>query len=246
MTRSQIASARPLSSLLLAGLILGPLALPGAATASIDDLVAFMNRTERMATPQRSVTAKVTLTEGEGTKSFILVIDPASSSQLLWVPETGFRAVIPLSWSDGKSLAKTGASTTTVGADEMLGGTSFRGIDFFPFWKSNYTQAFISDENRLEKSVSTYAGADSPYKLFVIAFDKAKMVPRSIKYFRESFNDLVRLRVDGAHIMVGARPRPTQIRFQDFAENSTSAYTLEWTVLENSPGDLMKWSGVED
>lgn len=236
--------SRPSQRFLLCTLGLASIGLAASlAGASISDLIAFLERAERMATPQRAVKASVTLTEGEGTQSFVLIIDPASSSQLFWDGNSGFRAVTPLDWGKGKKIASAGAKVEPIEIDSRLANSDFRGLDFFPFWKAEYGQAFISDENRLEKSVSIYGRKDGPYKLFLIAFDKAKMVPRSIKYFRESFNDLERVRVDSDHVMVGTRPRPTKIRFQDFSQNSQRAYELQWEVLETPPGDLMQWTG---
>ena len=213
--------------------------------ASMSDLVRFLERADRMFTVERVVQAKVAMTRSDGTKAAgVLVLDPSDGGgQYFSMEETGWRSRTPLSWDgEGRAVEKTDAAPRKVSVDDPLGGTDLRGIDFFPFWKTDYTTAFISDESRLEKTVSLYAADERPYTLYVISFDKEKMVPRLIKYYRDSFSNMVRIRTDKDHVMVGGRPRPQKIMVRDFSENTLTTYDLEWSELEETPEELVSWA----
>lgn len=203
---------------------------PVAATAS--DLSAFLERAERMATVNEKVQADVTIREADGsTRKAVLILDPAAGgTQIFEQTDTGWRSETPLGWMTGKVVRKTGEAPAKIGVDDPLAGTDLRGIDFFPFWKTDYSKSYISDENATEETVSIYAEPGRPYSLFVVSFDKTRLVPRMIKYYRDSFSNLVRIRTDKNHVMVGSRPRPTEILIRDFATNSLRTYTFEWKV----------------
>jgi len=211
---------------------------PPLARAS--DLAAFLRRAEKMATSNRAVRADIQITHGEApAEEAVLVIDPAAGRQLFALRSSGWRSLLPLDWGKGKAVTATGAKPREYGVDDPLAGTDLRGMEFFPFWKTDYTTAFISDDSRLEKTVTMYAPRDVPYVLFVVTFDKEKLVAHIVKYYRDSTNNLVRLRTDSDFVMVGSRPRPQRIVIDDFGENSRTTIDLHWKVLDGVPKGLM-------
>jgi hypothetical protein len=218
--------------------------LTSGAQAADNDLIAFLERAEAMCTLNRAVRADVTIRGADGsTDQALLVISPgapgAPATEFAAVRSNGFRALVPVAWqARGTAVSGQGASPAAISGDDPLGGTDLRAIDFSPFWKADYTTAFIHDANRLEKTVSFYGPDDVPYKLFVVTFDKAQLIPRQAKYYRESFNNLVRLRTDSGHAMVGSRPLPSRIVFNDYTENTERTYDIRWTVLETVPGAM--------
>jgi hypothetical protein len=226
-------SARPVfaSVFLLTALVLGS---PTNPPAHAGDLAAFLARAEKMNTANEKVEADVTIKEADGTeKKAHLTIDPAGDgTATLESAATGWKSETPLAWKEGKATASKGASPGKITVDDPLAGSDLRGIDFFPFWKTDYTKAFTSDENTMEQTVSLYADTGRPYSLYVITFDKTKMMPRMIKYYRDSFNNLVRIRTDKDWVMVGSRPRPKEVLIKDFAGNSLRTYTFDWKVVQ--------------
>jgi len=208
--------------------------LTTAAAAETNDLIAFLERAEKMAALNEKVKADITIKEADGTtRTAVLVLDPGTGgTQLFTQQATGWKSVAPLSWKDGTVVEKTGATERKLGTDEPLAGSDLRGLDFFPFWKTDYSSSQISDENTLEKTVSLYPGKDRPYTLYVISFDKAKLIPRMIKFYKDNFSNLVRIRTDKDFVMVGSRPRPTRILVRDFAAGSTRTYELKWSLLD--------------
>lgn len=203
-----------------------------ASPARAGDLAAFLERAEKMATVNEKVEADVTIHEVDGsTHKAHLVLDPAGGgSMTLERPDIGWKSTTPLDWKDGKAVPKTGAASSPLGIDDPMAASDLRGIDFFPFWKTDYSKAFTSDESSVEQTVSLFADKGRPYSLYVITFDKAHLVPQMIKFYKDTFNNLVRIRTDKNWVMVGSRPRPTEILVKDFAGNTLRTYSFEWKL----------------
>lgn len=203
-----------------------------SAPAHAGDLAAYLERAEKMGTLTDEVEADVTIKEADGsTRKAHVTIDPAGDGKVTFeVPDSGWKSETPLAWKDGTAVTKAGEAPKKITVDDPLAGTDLRGIDFFPFWKTDYSRAFTSDENTLEQTVTLYAAKTQPYSLYVITFDKAKMMPRTIKYYRDTFQNLVRVRTDKDWVMVGSRPLPTAIMIRDFAGSTMRSYTFDWKV----------------
>ena len=233
--------SRPFAALLLLSTTAVCVGYP-TRPAHAGDLAAFLERTEKMSSANEKVEADVTIRESDGTeKKAHLTIDPADGGTIVFeVADSGWKSETPLGWKDGKGVVKTGASSTKISVDEPLGGTDLRGIDFFPFWKTDYTRAMTSDENTLEQTVSLYADDGRPYSLYVITFDKTKLVPHMIKFYKDSFNNLVRIRTDKDWVMIGSRPRPTKMLIQDYATQSMRMYTFDWKLAGTPSADAAK------
>jgi len=209
------------------------------APASVSDLTAFLQRAEKMAHLNRSLRVDVRVTRGDGSQDTALILaDPVRARAFVAVRSDGFRALAPLEWKTGTSVAKTGATPSKLGADDLLGALGLRSMDLFPPWAHDYTTAFISDETTHEKTVTVYGTKAIPYSLFVVTFDKERLVPTLTKYYRERLNNLVRLRKDESYVMIGARPRPQKVTITDYADNSTASYDLIWSETATLPAAL--------
>jgi len=212
----------------------------GPAHATRADLTAFLERAGKMATHTSTVRADMTVELPDGTKdTAVLIIAPEAKHSFVAFRSTGWRALMPLDWGEGRAVKSTGGKPTDYGVDEPLAGTDLRAIEFFPFWDGDLSTAFISDSSRNEKTVTLYAPDEVPYILFVITFDKTTLVPLSTKYFRDQMSNLVRLRKDSDHVMVGSRPRPRKIVITDYTENQTTKIDLTWKTLDIVPTELM-------
>lgn|GEM_PF-993596 len=230
-------AASAMSLTLLAAATVGA----GRAQAASGDLAAFLARAKRMSTLTKPVRADVTVTRADrSTDQAILIVDPRTpGSQYMSVAASGWRSLMPLAWKPGHVVRKTSAEPKSFGPDEPIAGTDLRPMDFFAPWAQDFDTAFISDESRLEKTVTLYAAPGTPYSLYVVTFDKAMIVPRVIKYYRGDFTNLVRLREDSDYTMVGSRPLPQAITIHDYTENSQTGLRLKWSVLEHVPNGLL-------
>ncbi len=212
----------------------------GVASATISDLAAFLQRAEKMAHINRTLRADVTIARPDGSHDAAIVFaDSAKKKIFVATKSDGFRALHALDWSAGTSVSSAAPKPAAHGADDELGALGLRTMEFFPAWATDYTTAFISDESTMEKTVTIYGKDRSPYALFVVTFDKERLVPVITKYYKERFNNLVRLRQDSDHVLVGARPRPRKLAVTDYVENSTVAYDITWSEIDSVPSDLL-------
>ncbi len=219
---------RAQSSVALSLLVTALLAAAGPCVAS--DLPDFLDKAERMATASGKIEADVVVKDARGnTRNVHVAIDPAGEGKLTFeAPDIGWKSETPLAWKDGTGVRKTGAAAGPIGVDEPLGDTDLRGIDFFPWWKTDYSRAMQADETPLERTVTLYADKGRPYSLYVIGFEKERFVTRMVKYYRDNFSNLVRIRTDKDWVMVGARPQPGAILVKDFGTGSMRTYTFAW------------------
>jgi len=210
--------------------------------ASRSDLTAFLERAAGMMAYSSPVRADISITNADGTTSKATAIIDGKSKRLFYATEDGsWRALVPLSWEGtGRVSATKGAKPTAFGPDDRLGNTDLRAIAFFPAWAhANMQTAFVSDNSRLEKTVTLYAPEKDPYMLYVITFDKEKIVPRLVKYYAGQMNNLVRIQKDSDHVMVGARPRPRKIVINNYEDNTETTFDIDWKLLETLPATLL-------
>ena len=122
-----------------------------SAAASVSDLIAFLQRAERMSTFSKPVRADVRLIKG-GTlvDHAVLFIDPEAKRQFVALKSAGWRALMPLEFADGKAVAGDGGKLSSFGADDPIPGTDLRADDFFTLWRTDYATAFISDSTRMD------------------------------------------------------------------------------------------------
>jgi len=211
-----------------------------AAAETISDLTAFIQRAEKMAHLNRPLRADVHITRPDGTSdSAIMFADPTKNKLFVASRSDGFRAIQPLNWTAGKCVSTSAPKPISHGADDELGALGLRAMEFFPAWATDYSTAFISDESTMEKTITIYGKDRSPYALFVVTFDKERLVPLITKYYKERFNNLVRLRKDSDHVLIGARPRPRKVSVTDYVENRTTEYAIDWIEVEAVPTDLL-------
>ena len=209
--------------------------------ASRSDLVSFLDRAVRMGTYTSPVRADIKITKADGTTlEAVAIIDSQAQALFFSTRDTKWRALTPLSWNRAGKAVSDGAAPKAFDVDGKLADTDLRAIDFFPYWSSSsYDTAFISDNTRLQKTVTLYAPDEIPYVLFVVTFDKEKIVPVTTKYYVGAMNNLVRLRVDSDHVMVGARPRPQKIVIDNYEDNTKTIYELRWQLLDGVPAGVM-------
>ncbi len=225
---------------LAATLMTAPWLAPSGADASRADLTAFLERAGKMAEHNRAVRADMSIELPDGSRdTAVLIIAPEKDRSFIAFRSSGWRALMPLSWGQGKAVRSEGGKPETLDVDDPLSGTDLRAMEFFAFWDARIESAFISDSSRNEKTITLYTPDGVPYILFVVTFDKTQLVPVSMKYYRDEMSNLVRVRNDAGHKMVGSRPRPSSIEITDYSENTRSEIKLQWSTLDRIPDALL-------
>jgi hypothetical protein len=137
------------------------------------------------------------------------------------------RALLPAS---GGALLAAGPDPAPFPIDGALAGSEFSREDLQPFDAARFGSPTIVDRSAEDTTVS-FDPHDSQYSLEVITFDREKRVPVKVMSYKDTLNNLLKMRRDRAHVRVGGCWLPTEIAIENFPLKATSTLTLTWTTI---------------
>ncbi len=211
-----------------------------AAHATVEDLDAFLRSAEQagqVVTPVRG-DGQFQVTSAAATRNdqvAVIVRPPADT--YIELHQAGLKVLLPSQSADA-SLFKPGDSKAeSLPLDGSVADSDFTGEDLLPFRLSNYKQPRISDESDSEITVTLFPTMP-PYSLIVITFDRDKKLPRKTLYYRETLNNLVKMRRDDDYVLIGRKWLPTTMSMETFKLRTRTTFTLQWSQDANVPPEL--------
>jgi len=150
--------------------------------------------------------------------------------------EPGFKAVL-LAQGSAYRVAAGVAKAEPFAAEGLLGASDFAREDIEPFQRSHFTGWRISDENANEVTVMLFP-SHSAYSLEVITFDREKFLPLKTLYYRDTMNNLVKMRRDSNYVLIGRKWMPETISMETFKLRTHSTLALHWTQGPDFPPEL--------
>jgi hypothetical protein len=219
------------------GLILG--ALCTAAHADIGSLDEFLRNCEaatHVTVPLRGDGQLEVTTPNGTTRTTVVVIARPPNDLYIELRKPGFKALL-LSKGQAYRVTAGAPKAEAFAADAPLGTSDFSREDLQPFQLSRYKGWRISDESADEVTVMLFP-VTSPYSLEVITFDRGKLVPLKTLYYRETLNNLVKMRRDSNFVSLGGRWLPATIAMETFALHTRSTLTVQWTQSVDVPAAL--------
>jgi len=220
-----------------AGVLLGVLCT--AARADVENLEQFLRDCEaatHVTAPLRGDgQLEVTLPSSTTRSAAVVIIRPPIDTYV-GLPDFGLQALL---LGDGHaSRVVAGASTAEVfAAEATLGDSDFTQEDLQPFRVARYKGWRISDENANDVTVMLFPTSPQ-YSLVVITFDREKRVPLKTLYYRDTVNNLVKMRRDSSYALVGGTWRAATISMETFKLRTHSTLTLQWTEPPTFPPQL--------
>jgi len=214
-------------------------ALCAAAQADIANLDQFLRDCEaatRVTAPLHGDGRLEVATPNGATQRAAVVIVRPPNDIYVELREPGFKALL-LSQGQAYRVAAGATKAEAFAADALLPDSDFAREDLQPFQLSHYTGWRISDETATEVTVMLFP-ASSPYSLEVITFDREKCVPVKTLYYRDTLNNLVKMRRDGNFVLLGATWMPATIAMETFALRTRSTLTLQWAQRSSVPAEL--------
>ena len=79
---------------------------------------------------------------------------------------------------------------------------------------------------------------ESAYVYRAYTFDKVKTLPMKVQFYAKTLNNLVKLRTDSEHVLVGKKWFPGRVEIQNFPENSKVVLTIKWSQAASAPPEL--------
>ncbi len=218
--------------LLLAGLC-------GAARADVENFEKFLRDCEAamlVPVPLRGDgQLEVTTPSGSTHNTVVMIVRPPAETYVeLRAPE--FKAAL-LSQGQAYRVAAGAAKAETFAADATVGDSDFAREDLEPFQLAHYKDWRIADENANEVTVTLFPKAPQ-YSLVVITFDRERMMPLKTLYYRDTVNNLAKMRRDTNFVLVGRKWMPTSISMESFKLRTHSTLTVQWAQSPNFPPEL--------
>ncbi|MFQ5666570.1 MAG: outer membrane lipoprotein-sorting protein [Candidatus Binatia bacterium] len=139
----------------------------------------------------------------------------------------------------GKAYQFTKGATAPAAfpATATFAGSDFTREDLEPFRLARFQDARISDETVSQLTVTLFP-RDSQYSLVVATFDREKKVPVKMLYYRDTLNNLVKMRRDTHHVLVGRKWMATTSTMETFKLRTHTTFTLHWTQKATFPPEL--------
>jgi hypothetical protein len=221
------------------------LAVAGARAAhatSGDSLRLLMLSAQDMNTPQTllraDVAVEVETPQGVRKTDAIALFAPGKDARwYLQLREPNLRALVL--GSDRKVMERSGTITQTlpIGAAIDTLGISYE--DLSRFIVEDFKTWQITDENPATILVGMHPNVESAYVYRAYTFDKEMTVPLKVQYYAKSLNNLVKLRLDSDHALVGKKWLPQTIQIQNFPEGSTTRLHVRWSQNASAPPELL-------
>jgi hypothetical protein len=217
------------------------LMLPTAAVrADMESLQQFLHSAEETAQLAAALRGdgEFAVTSAGGTRrdQVVLLLRPVADTYIE-LRQEGTKALLNSSGEQAYRFTKGAAKAEPFPADAAFADSDFTREDLEPFRTARYQGARISDETGAEVTVTLFP-ATSQYSLVVATFDRDKKVPVKILYYRDTLNNLVKMRRDSGHVLVGRKWMPTTITMESFKLRTQSTFKLTWSQNPAFPSEL--------
>jgi hypothetical protein len=208
--------------------LLGILLFATAAAAQNQDLATFMKAADEAAAPAATARADGTLVSDtlEGKKEDRIIILMRPNKDVYVELQSGLRALAKGDGSSGQ-IAEKGAAPADFPPTQMFAATDFNGEDLTPFQASHYNSAIIvyRDANQIAIQLNPLK---SQYSLTMITFDPAKKARIKTLYYKDTLNNMTKMRLDSDHQQLGDRWLPGKVSMETFAVKTKTTLTLKW------------------
>jgi hypothetical protein len=206
----------------------------------MDDLRQFLHSVEQatqVAAPLRGDGEfEVTSVNGTRRDQVAVIVRPPADTYID-LRQEGVKALIPGSGDQAHRLTKGAGKAEPFPADATFADSDFVREDLEPFRMARYKDAHISDETQSDVTVTLFP-AKSQYSLQVITFDREKKVPVRILYYRDTLNNLVKMRRDEGHVLAGRKWMPSTVTMETFKLRTQTVFKLRWSQSPTFPPEL--------
>ena len=212
----------------------------GAVRADMESLQQFLHSAEETAQLTAALRGDGTfdVMSGSGKRSdqVVMLVRPVTDTYIE-LRQEGTKALLPGSGDQAYRFTKGASKAEPLPPEATFADSDFTREDLEPFRTARYKDARISDETGAEVTVTLFPGT-SQYSLVVITFDREKKVPVKTLYYRDTLNNVVKIRRDEGHVLVGRKWMPTSITMESFKLRTQTTFKLSWSQSPTFPPEL--------
>ncbi len=207
-----------------------------------DSLRLLLLSLQDMNTPQTLLRADVAIDvespQGKRTTTAIALFAPGKDARWYWQQrDPALRALVV--GADRKVIEQQGSTTATVPIGAPLDTLGIAYEDLSRFILDDFKTWQITDEAADHILVGMHSAVDSGYVYRAYYIDKEKTVPLRTQLYAKTLNNLVKVRLDADHILIGNKWMPTTIDIQNYPDNTTAHLKIKWTPNTTAPPELL-------
>lgn len=228
----------------VASLVLGLLFVAGRSAAALDGegLRLLLLGAQDQSTPQTMQRADVTIdVEGpKGTKSTQAILFYAPGKEARWYMQVREPAIEALVLgTERKVMQRSGRTVETLPIGSAIDGLGFSYEDLSRFIVSDFKLWQIADDAATAVLVGGHPTVESAYVYRAYQIEKERTLPLRVQFYVKTLNNLVKVRVDDGHVLIGNKWLPTSISIEDYPAGTTAKLTLRWTQAASIPPELL-------
>ena len=215
-----------------------------ADSAEIDgsNLRLFLLGVQDMNTPQTVLRAdidgEVTVAGTSRKLQAVAVFPPGKDARwYLQLREPALRALVL--GSERKVMQHVGSKTETVPIGAVIDALDIAYEDLSRFIADDFKTWQITDQGTDTVLVGMHPAVASAYVYRAALIDKEKQVPLRTQLYAKTLNNLVKLRLDGEHVLIGKKWLPTTIELQNYPEDATVKLHVRWSPNAPVPPELL-------
>lgn len=156
----------------------------------------------------------------------------------LQLKDPGLAALV--NGTERKVMQRTGGSIKTTGLGEPIADLGISYEDLSRFVVDDFKLWQIADESNDVVLAGGHPQVESAYVYRAYTFDKARTIWLKVQFYAKTLNNLVKLRTDADHVLIGKKWFPATITMQNFLENSTATLTVRWSQAAAAPPELFE------
>ena len=141
--------------------------------------------------------------------------------------------------SERKVMVRTDGSIKTTAIGEPIADLGISYEDLSRFIVEDFKLWQIADDTGDAVLAGGHPQVESAYVYRAYTFDKARSIPLKVQFYQKTLNNLVKLRTDSDHVLVGKKWFPQTIEIQNFPESSKAKLAIKWAQAATVPPELL-------
>jgi hypothetical protein len=136
-------------------------------------------------------------------------------------------------------MQRSGDSITTTSIGEPIADLGISYEDLSRFIADDFKLWQIADESTDTVLAGGHPQVESAYVYRAYTFDKTRTIPLKVQFYAKTLSNLVKLRLDSDHVLIGKKWFPGTIEVQNFPESSKVKLTIRWSQAATAPPELL-------
>lgn len=141
--------------------------------------------------------------------------------------------------ADHKVMQRSGGSIKTTAIGEPIADLGISYEDLSRFVADDFKLWQIADESTDVVLAGGHPQVESAYVYRAYTFDKGRSIPLKVQFYAKTLNNLVKLRTDSDHVLIGKKWFPNTITIENFEDSTKATLAIRWSQAATVPPELL-------